>query len=209
MGPSYCGLNSCELFIAPVSVSVIVSMLAFVEIPTAVVVVSITVRIAVVAVILVLAVMVAIVVVAFFAEFVAVEFMLPPTVSAPVGTLAANRERTVIAEPRIVVGVDVTVKALGPAEPWAGTEEHASAKPLRPVIAERRTRIRGVVVIAVRTNRGHANADADLCLRPRAGCNHAQASNQWRDEKPGQSHKFLLVGRMLGQSTGLRPVLNA
>ena len=61
MGPSYSGLNSFELFIASVSLSVIVSMLAFVDIPTAVVVVSITVRIAVVAVIFVLAVMVAVV----------------------------------------------------------------------------------------------------------------------------------------------------
>jgi hypothetical protein len=101
--------------------AVVVVMLVILPVPMAVamsvVIVATPMAVVVISVVFVLAVVIAVVVVVLFVEFISMELMFPTAMSAPVGTFAAPRERTHVSEPRIVVVVDVSMKALRPAEP--------------------------------------------------------------------------------------------
>src|ERR1700722_8376864 len=93
------------------------------------------VAVSVVTVSFVLAVMVAVVMVLLGVKLIAMELMFPAGMPAPVGVFASNRECAPISEARIIVVVDVSVKANGTAEPRPGAEEDSPGKPLRSVIA--------------------------------------------------------------------------
>ena len=117
---------------------------------------------AMVAVVFVLTVVVTIVVTDFFAIFAGVKVSFPAAMTTPVSVLAANGERAVVAEARIVSAIDVAAESYGAMEPWASSEEDPTAEPGRPVVAEGGTAVRRVVVVAVRADGLHADVDGDL-----------------------------------------------
>src|ERR1700739_2256836 len=144
------GLFQAGLFVVSVAVAMSV-------------VVRISMTVAVVGVGLVLAVVVAIIEVLLCVKLVAVELVLPARMPASVGMFAARRKGTVVSKARIVVVIDVSVESLGSMEPWPGAKKHAACKPLGTVVAKRRAPVRRVIVVTVGANRGHSDADADLC----------------------------------------------
>jgi hypothetical protein len=146
--------------------AVVVVMLVIFPVPMTVampvVLVATPMAIVVISMVFVLAVVIAVVVVVLFTEFISMEIRFPTAMSAPVGTFAASRERPSVSESRIVVVVDLTMKALRPAEPWPGAQKHATDKPLWALVAKWRAGIRRVGVVAVGADRRDSNVDADL-----------------------------------------------
>jgi hypothetical protein len=63
---------------------------------------------------------------------------------------------------RIVTVIDVAVEAVRAMKPRASPYEDATTEPVRPIVAIRSTRIRGVVKIPVRANRRDSNVDGNL-----------------------------------------------
>jgi hypothetical protein len=63
---------------------------------------------------------------------------------------------------RIVAIVDMAIKAVGAVEPGAGADEHATHKPIWPIVTVRRAIIRSIVEIPIRANRRHPNVDGNL-----------------------------------------------
>ncbi len=84
--------------------------------------------------------------------------------------LALYRIRPVVAVASIVTVVDMPIKSVGPVKPGAGSDEHPSEKPIRPVIAVGRTLVGSIVEIPIGTNRWCPNADGYLrrCTGKRA-----------------------------------------
>jgi len=146
-----------------------VAMLVIVTIAASVVVVPVSMPVTVIAMVLVLAIVVSVIVPDLIVILISVPLMFPATVSAPVGTLAAARKRAAVSEVRIVVVVDVAMKADGTPEPRPGAIKHASAEPLGTVVAEGRALIGRVVEIPVGAYRRHSDTDADLRGRARIG----------------------------------------
>ena len=142
-----------------VAVTMIVVIMA---VSIAMSVVVVIVASAMVAVVFVLTVVVAIVVPDFFAIFAGMEVSLPAAMTAPVSVLAANGERAVVAEARIVSAIDITAEANRAVEPRAGSEKDPAGKPSWSVVAERRAPIGCVVVVAVGADRLSADVDGDL-----------------------------------------------
>ncbi len=213
MGLSIAVACQTVLFIVPLAVVVIVVIVAVAVIIMAVamlVVMAVSMSIVMVVAGFVFAVVIAVVVVVLFVELVAVELLLPAVMVIPIGMFAADGIRTVISEPWIVMGINVSVKAHGTMEPRPGAKKHATRKPLRAVIAKRCALVRRVIEIAVRTNRRHSNSNVDADLRGCRGVCASQANNSKnRDgQKPGQFHNFLLAGDCLQQFTGQSAVLN-
>jgi hypothetical protein len=126
MGLPLCVYFWIDLPVVSVSVVITVRVAAAIPMSMTIFVVCVTAAAPVVAMILVLSVVIAVVMVVLFVEFVPMKSMFPAAVSAPVRTLAASRERSPIAEARIVVVIDISVKTLRPAEPWPGAQKHAS-----------------------------------------------------------------------------------
>lgn len=178
---------------AVVFIVVVVAMTVVVTTCMAVVVtiaVTVVVR---VAMILVLPIVVPVIVPDFVVILIPVPLMFPATMSAPVGMLAAPGERTAVSEMRIVVMVDVAMKAHRAAEPWPGAIKYASAEPLWTVVAEWRALIGRVIEVAVGAHRCHSNADVDLGSRTRIGACQANECKNRHNKKPGKLHYVLLV----------------
>jgi hypothetical protein len=106
------------------SVVMIVAIVAMVVVVVTTVIV--VVRVAMVAMVLVLAVVVPVIVPNFVVILISVPLMFPPAVSAPVSMLAAHGEWPAVSEVRIVIVVDIPMKAHRATEPGAGAIKHAS-----------------------------------------------------------------------------------
>ena len=94
-------------------------------------------------------------------HFVAVE-VLSPAVPAVAGFFAGMRVLAVISVFRVIVSVDGAVEVLGTPEPWAGTDEDSTGKPLWTVVAVGRAVIGGHRVIAIRAGRSDTYSNTDL-----------------------------------------------
>jgi len=165
---------------------VVVAMFVVVRIAVIVVVFVFTVMVAVVVVFLVFAVVIAVIVVAVL--LIAMPVLIPTGVASPVGMFSVHGIRAVIYMARIVIGINVSVKATWTTEPRPGADENASCEPLRPVIAERRALVGRVIEIAVRTDGRHSNVDADLGGCSGIGASQANNSKNWHGDKAGQFH---------------------
>lgn len=66
---------------------------------------------------------------------------------------ASSKSRTT-PEPWATIKARASIEAV---EPWAGTDKDSAGKPLRPVVAVRRTGVRVITVIAVSADRGYAD----------------------------------------------------
>lgn len=164
--------------VAVVLIVVVAAMIVVVTIATTVVV-RVAVADGVIAVVLVMAIVVPVIVPDFVVILISMPLMFPAAVSAPVGMLAARGEGTAVSEMRIVVMVDVAMKSHRAAEPWPGAIKHASAEPLRTVVAEGRALIGRVIEEAIGAHRRHSNADADLRGRTRIGtCQTNECKNR-------------------------------
>lgn len=175
-----------------VVIVVIISMAISMTVAMPVSMVFVIMAFAVVIVVFVLAVVVAVVMADFLAIFAAVEVSLPTAMTSPVSMLAANGERAVITEARIVCAVNVTAEAYRSVKPGAGSEEDSAGKPRRSVIAERGASIGCVVVIAVGANGLDSDIDGDLYLSFRNGGREAEERENGKREKPRRFHLFLL-----------------
>jgi len=114
------------------------------------------------------------------------------------GLVSTVRMWTNIAVMRIEAVINVAVEVAGAAEPRAGSDEHAAAEPLGPVIPVWRAVVRGEVVVAIRANRFCSDIDRDL-----SGCrarNAQQSDNQGRKGKEFPiAHVVLLVPKRATQ----------
>jgi hypothetical protein len=88
----------------------------------------------------------------------------------------------VIAEARIEVAVDMTVKSVA-MMPWTSTEKDPAVEPLRSIVAIRRTVIGSIAVVAIRTHRRVTDADTDGNLSMRRGNGAYQKDSEYCDEK--------------------------
>ena len=87
-----------------------------------------------------------------------------PDVTLPVSRLVrmevierlfpARWNRSIVTITRIIAIVNVAVKALRAAKPWASSDEDSAIEPIRSIVAIRRTAVGGVVVVTVRAARG-------------------------------------------------------
>jgi hypothetical protein len=93
--------------------------------------------------------------------------MLRMKISA--GGFSASGVWPVIAMLRVVVVVYVAVEVIWAVKPGTRPDEDTAAEPLRAVVTIGSAVVGSDVVVAVRTYRSRANADADLSLRSR-GC---------------------------------------
>jgi hypothetical protein len=66
--------------------------------------------------------------------------------------------------------VDMAVEAMGAMKPGASTEEDSTDKPVRPVVAVRRTVIRWIVEVAIRADGSRSNIYSDSNLSVRHWC---------------------------------------
>ena len=132
-----------------------------------------------IAVFLALAIVIAIVMAIFAPLVVAVEVALPATMPIPVRAFSAPRERAMIAEPRIVMAVNVAIEAHRSAEPRSRANEDSIRKPCRSVIAERRAPVGRIVKVAVRAHRlwPDVDVDAQLGVGSRSGNRQAERGN--------------------------------
>jgi len=90
--------------------------------------------------------------------------------------LALYRIRSVVAVARIVAVVDMPIKSVRPVKPGAGSDEHPSEKPIRPVITVGRTLVRSIVEIAIGTNRWCSMLTATCAGAPENALSMAAAS---------------------------------
>jgi hypothetical protein len=88
--------------------------------------------------------------------------------------------------------IHAAVEVVGAVEPRAGSDEHAAAEPLGPVVPVWRAVIWGHIVVAIRANRFCSDIDRDL-----GGCrawNAQQSGDQGRKGKEFPiAHVFLLI----------------
>jgi len=90
---------------------------------------------------------------------------------------ATSWHRALITMVRMEVVIHMAPEIVAAMEPWANTDEHAPAEPLRAVITKRSTVIGGNVVIAVGTVRGYSDLDADLGLCSGSGWCQAKSGD--------------------------------
>ena len=76
----------------------------------------------------------------------------------------ALRQRSSVTVMRIKPVVDMSVKAVMTVKPRASSNKHSTHKPIRPVVAVRRTVIGSIVEVPVRTHGRHSDVYADLNL---------------------------------------------
>jgi hypothetical protein len=72
----------------------------------------------------------------------------------------------------------LTAKAFPAMEPRASANKNATRKPLMTVVAVRGATVRSSVIVAVRTSRREADADADLSLYSGSRHHEANCSNR-------------------------------
>ena len=168
-----------------VAVTMIVVIMA---VSIAMSVVVVIVASAMVAVVFVLTVVVAIVVTDLFAIFAGMEVSLPAAMTTPVSVLAANGERAVVAEARIVGAIDVAAKADRPMEPGSGSDEDSTGEPCWPVIAEGGASIGRVIEVAIGANGLDADVDGDLYFGFESGSRETEKHKKAKREKPERFH---------------------
>jgi hypothetical protein len=89
--------------------------------------------------------------------------------------------------------INVAVKVAAAVEPRAGSDEHAAAEPLGPVVPVGSAVVWGDVVVAIRANRLCSDIDGDLGGGRRAR-NAQQSGDQGRKGKEFPiAHEFLLT----------------
>ncbi len=79
------------------------------------------------------------------------------------------RHRSMVAVTRVITVIHVTYPTRRPVKPGPCTNKHAADKPIGAVVAIGSAGIRGVIKIAVRTDRRGANIDGYLSRRDRCG----------------------------------------
>jgi len=88
--------------------------------------------------------------------------------------------------------IDVAVEVARVVEPRSGSDEHATAEPLGPVLPVWRAVVWGHVVIAIRANRFCSDIDRDL-----SGCGARNAQHSGNQGRKGKefpmTHVFLLI----------------
>jgi hypothetical protein len=108
------------------------------------------------------------------------------------GLVSTVRMWTFVAVMWIETVINVAVEVVGTMEPRAGSDEHAAAEPLGPVVPVWRAAVWGEIVVAIRATRFCSDIDRDL-RRCRAW-NAQQSSKQGRQSKKFQiTHEFLLT----------------
>ena len=96
-------------------------------------------------------------------DFIAVEVggrMLPTYLYS----VARMRYRTTVSVIGMIVGIDMTVEVGRAVEPWAGTDEDTTGKPLGAIVAIGRASVRSSFVVSVGAVGGDSDVDADLGL---------------------------------------------
>jgi hypothetical protein len=78
------------------------------------------------------------------------------------GLLSTVRMWTSVAVMWIETVIDVAVEVVSTVEPRAGSDEHAAAEPLGPVVPVWRAAVWGVIVVAIRASRFCSDIDRDL-----------------------------------------------
>lgn len=86
------------------------------------------------------------------------------------GMFSTLRHGSVVAVLDVVVIIYVSVKVRRTVEPWTGTDENTTGKPLRPVIAVWSTGIWSVIVVSVWAYWRRSYRDRDLRVRLRGSC---------------------------------------
>jgi hypothetical protein len=94
------------------------------------------------------------------------------------GLVSTVRMWTFVAVMWIETVINVAVEVVGTMEPRAGSDEHAAAEPLGPVVPVWRAAVWGEIVVAIRATRFCSDIDRDL-RRCRAR-NAQQSRNQGR-----------------------------
>jgi hypothetical protein len=108
------------------------------------------------------------------------------------GLLSTVRMWTTVAVMWVETVIHVAVEVVSTVEPRAGSDEHAAAEPLGPVVPVWRAAVWGVIVVAIRASRFCSDIDRDL-RRCRAR-NAQQSRNQGRKGKIFPiTHKSLLA----------------
>jgi hypothetical protein len=108
------------------------------------------------------------------------------------GLVSALRMWTNVAVMWIEAVINVAVEVMGAVEPRPGANEHATAKPLGPVVPVWRAVVWGHVVVAVRASRFCSDIDGDLSGR--RAWDAQQSGNQGRKGKQFPiAHEFLLT----------------
>ncbi len=79
------------------------------------------------------------------------------------------RHRSMVAVTRVITVIHVTYPARRPVKPGPCTNKYAADEPIGAVVAIGSAGIRGVIKIAVRTDRCGANIDGYLSRRDRCG----------------------------------------
>ena len=80
------------------------------------------------------------------------------------GLVSTVRMWTSIAVMQIETVIDVALEVVGAVEPRAGSDEHAAAEPLGPVVPVWNAIVWGVIVVAIRASRFCSDIDRDLCM---------------------------------------------
>jgi hypothetical protein len=108
------------------------------------------------------------------------------------GLVSTVRMWTFVAVMWIETVINVALEVVGAVEPRAGSDEHAAAEPLGPVVPVWRAAVWGEIVVAIRASRFCSVIDRDL-RRCRAR-NAQQSRNQGgKGKKFPIAHEFLLT----------------
>ena len=89
---------------------------------------------------------------------------------------------------RMETVIYVALEVAGAMKPWAGANETVPVKPLRTVVASRRTVIRSDVIVTIGTVGGNSDGDADLSLCLGGGSRQADSSNNSYHYKCKSAH---------------------
>jgi hypothetical protein len=102
---------------------------------------------------------------------------------------STRRQRSSVPVVRVIAIVYVAVEAVRSMEPRPGADKHAIQKPVRSVVAIRRTIVRRVIEIAVRANRCrtkvYSHADLRRCM---GGQTAKEAEKCQQAERTDDSH---------------------
>ena len=135
-------------------------------------------------------------------ELVAVLAVAAACVAAPIthlvsvevikGLVSTFRVRTNVAVMRIETVINVALEVVGAVEPRTGSNEHAIAEPLGPVVPVWGAVVWGGIIVAIRAIRYCSDIDGDLCM-----CRARNAQQNHNEDRYGNrlpiSHKFLLT----------------
>jgi hypothetical protein len=98
------------------------------------------------------------------------------------GLLSTVRMWTNVAVLRIEAVINVAVEVVGTVEPRAGSDEHAAAEPLGPIVTVWGAVVWRVVVVAIRACRFGADVDRDL-----RGCRARNAGQSGEQNSEGKN----------------------